>query len=44
VADGREDGIGGLSGPTFEIAAAEMTMGMLKIGRRLKIGSPLSSM
>jgi hypothetical protein len=27
VADGGEDGIGGVSGTTFEIAAAELTLG-----------------
>jgi hypothetical protein len=27
VSDGGEDGVGGVSGPTFEIAAAEVTLG-----------------
>jgi hypothetical protein len=26
--DGGEDGVGGVSGPTFEIAAAEVTFGL----------------
>jgi len=39
VADGGEDGIGGVSGTTFEIAAAEVTLGLHVTDHRLDGGA-----